>query len=1033
MSSSPNVSGRGPVSHISLKPPVVGAKKADGSPKIFVQGDVNFTQHAAEIGLKLYSQWDRICHFFKNGKNEWDKYVEIIDKQGNKYYTTERDLVTCACRYLVVAKNLEEDVNQRVGPERGGKNGAVQSKVGLLRDMLAPSVLSKLATEETIDIIAERLAEEVVKKEIDPRVKLLAAQERIHRRGAESQRKDLGFPSEELGQVSDQEAEKVKRESIQLRSLENFKKIKNEKKKELNELIILYDEGMRLAKAKEALLPKHQQAIHRLDNIEKFFIERNKVVERLKKEGVDPNYTRINERTTFNRLMDQAVKEYSNILAGTPQFERVMKHLVSDPLKNAELVTNMREIEQVKIRVENLLKARHAETTDNLFGFLDEITGARAQPEISGRLTRRPILEEAERAQKSRIPQNKLREITLLAHARAENEVRASDYVQTGLAKKDAEFLEKLPEKERQTFLDIVERHNTKDFKKEAAIEFEALLKHSPTFKKQLNLRSEARTFLANKVESEDKKQKYAKAYRRHYDALMAGGTPPVSKESAEVRSKEGRVDEKYMKEREPVAPPRVVIGSQMDEKHTKGVTPGAPKPKKSGIKIESSVASPAPVVSADKRVAAIQERYSAWLAKHGIVEKTVAARRSQVEDFVAFADQLFPEDVRKEKAGTFFKDFRAFLMENQRNVEQGFDLSDVHDESAALTREDTEKTSWFKPTPRIGVGESQRLNALEKFEADKNTLLQRAQGYFKVLEGRLNSELDLVKRGLIESEMYEVLDVAILLGESGGPGVLYIAPPPPPPANAQVELLAQFKKRAPIRYTEALTQFTPEELYRLLVKRDALIKEAASVKIRKGIEDFPKNFQKFLAEGERIEHSESLSNKQKLEMSGTHATEATRMRQEALAYHSYLKGQLKGATEERRTEIEVEMEHALDRAMLLSEPRGGELLRRSYLPGYEDILFMRQVLAQGPREKIWFSKTKNEFARGVKAPGATKEEQESWKAIPSGEIQKRLAEARRKYVNHELATTDKDLIEGLTKARGAFLEGIKQRIKKSK
>lgn len=77
-------------------------------PKIVVPKGIDFSRNASDLGLKLYSIFERFAHEFDINWLEAETDVEIRDANGSTHWTTERDLKDAVCRYLLTSEKLPD-------------------------------------------------------------------------------------------------------------------------------------------------------------------------------------------------------------------------------------------------------------------------------------------------------------------------------------------------------------------------------------------------------------------------------------------------------------------------------------------------------------------------------------------------------------------------------------------------------------------------------------------------------------------------------------------------------------------------------------------------------------------------------------------------------------------------------------------------------------------------------------------------------------------------------------------------------------
>lgn len=322
----------------------------EGEPnRIFLRLGVDFSKDAKALGLKIHklSFWEWITGSGKDHK----KYVEIIQRDINgerkSFWTTRKDLTECACRYLVVAKDVGGAPSLVTETPTTGSTATIRTaafvKESLLKDMLRKEVLTEIAVEEFV--------------------------------------RDFSKQAEALFKKAD-----IAKEKYQAL-------LKQEKadEKEISKALLEWSTAEREAGVFRQL-DELKTAQEKIDFI-KTLIPDEEIKRRLISisRRMDARGLTLSQKDRYRQIMDRSIREFSHLRPTDDRFDKVMKYL-NDHLSQVGGVNrgHLREYDEVAKAINDRLNNSQDELsgltlTKGLSDFFDEIT----HPE------RTPLLERA--------------------------------------------------------------------------------------------------------------------------------------------------------------------------------------------------------------------------------------------------------------------------------------------------------------------------------------------------------------------------------------------------------------------------------------------------------------------------------------------------------------------------------------------------------------------------------------------------------------------------------------------------------------
>jgi hypothetical protein len=663
---------------------------------------------------------------------------------------------------------------------------ASMQKASLLKEMLAPKVLTKLATELVIDQIVDKLVEKFVEEEekrfssknqsIPEAVENAQRQVLVKKVNVEDARLHLNTEGVDKSEIEvliedaqkqvalADEAAKVAEFEAKRKADENdaelakFKKqmknpaeraeLKERLRKDFLEAISSSDARLRADKAGVKPLEEHLEAFEYLKKCE-FHKRRDAIVDQLR--NVGPFF----ELDRYNRLMKEAIRGYNDVKPGEEKFAEEMAYLMN-PRSHYGI---SRERNTIERNLDSALRSSD-KSVGRLAQFFDEVTESRVDMDLGKKtqeprtLTRREAFElssEAGRRAQEEMDPKISKDDKNLPEQIAERK-RAQKEFLNGLKPAEREKVEHL------LLLQTAYAEDSKKYPKKAVEAMERrvnedideLFKDTATsakeypelerFKRDQALQQASRKFFADNkdllqlvAKQEKFTKEYGEAYRRHYNSLVNKPVPTAAE--SDVKSAAAESDEKELR-MWGGRPPQDQRSLEMDMKYgtplttTSGRTSAAygSAGKRVGIGISTSddglgEANPEVVVGA-------LGRYSPQE-----MNRLIQVRAEKENRFRESLIYIKDSEVLKEADDTFPKDFQVFL---------------------ALS-EKVRNCPYAANSP-------EKDQDIKEFLAKDLVMQRRAAAYFLYLERKQKDE-----RGVYTDEMETVLDQAILLDEGRG------------------------------------------------------------------------------------------------------------------------------------------------------------------------------------------------------------------------------------------------------------------------
>jgi hypothetical protein len=337
-------------------------------PKITVRPGVNLEKEIEALGLKdkIISQAGKLTQVEAH-------LVEITDGK-KRVWVKKDDLAEGISRYLIATKNLGNDPGllraQAHDPKKPTKDvdQAAVAKYRVLEKMLEGEVLGKLARNRII----ERVAEQFAVAKVNEQRGVVAADESQLRGLASKLRGGKGIEGSVAG-LRAQRAEAV--------SLPTLKQLKKAKMDELDADLNTYDFLVGLQKSGKLTTNQKQQLKTVADRLVQAGVlqKQGRVfkeygladAQRIAKKDLNPE-----EQRTYDKLMDEAIKEYSKVSTDSGKYKRLSEELADRPVSGLKgLVTNLID-KQFKEAGRNELRP-----DVGLVDFFAKMTGASEAPE----------------------------------------------------------------------------------------------------------------------------------------------------------------------------------------------------------------------------------------------------------------------------------------------------------------------------------------------------------------------------------------------------------------------------------------------------------------------------------------------------------------------------------------------------------------------------------------------------------------------------------------------------------------------------